>query len=489
MRRVLFAAIAFSAIAAGPPSTPAATIPPASTIPPAPPVPVDPLGPMPDLAPVVEFSVPRPVTSTLPNGGSLWVIENRQLPLVTVSVSVPSGAAADPLGKSGLAAISNQMMTQGAGTRSASAFSQAVDEAGIDLSVDTDLSGSTITMSMRTAALPTALDLMSDMILRPKFAGKAFKAEQAVEVGALEQALNEPVTVAKQTAWKRWFGEGHPYSRPADGVPTELKSVKVKDAKAWQRSAWVPSGATWTVAGDVGAADVSAAIQQRFGAWTSAGATAPAAPAWPAIPAHASEKIVLVDRPGSAQTMFYVVYPGKKLAELSVTPLEAGTIVLGGTFTSRLNHLLREVRGYTYGVRASTVQLPEAGIQAVTTRIRTDVTGPAMTDLVGELKKIGEGVTDAEVGKARGAARQDVVEAMDGLAGVVGSFARAHRAGLGPDRVTLELVAMAAVDKAAIDGAMKQYDPANGVFVLVGDVSVIQKPLADAGFTNVEVVH
>jgi zinc protease len=245
-----------------------------------------------------------------------------------------------------------------------------------------------------------------------------------------------------------------------------------------------PPARTGPLAGDVRPADVTAAINQRFGSWT--GGPALVAAVTPP-PAHQKEKIVLVDRPGSAQTMFYLVYPGKKLGDPTTTPLQAGTIVLGGTFTSRLNHLLREVKGYTYGVHASTVQMPDTGVQTVSTRIRTDVTAPAMADLVGELRKIGEGVTDAEVGKAKGAARQDVVESMDGLEGVAGMFALYQRSKRGPQALAADLQAMASVDKAAIDAAMKQYDPANAVIVLVGDVAQIQKPLADAGFTDVEV--
>jgi zinc protease len=486
MRRLSLVLVAFAVIAAGPPKNPPP--PPVPPVPPvvpeAPVVPPDPLGPMPELGPATAFVPPAPSTLDLPNGASLWVIEDHQLPLVTLTVSVPGGAGTDPAGKGGLASISDQMMTKGAGTRNAVAFAQAIDEAGIQLSVDTDDWGSTITMSLRASVLPTALDLLSDMVLRPRYGGKDFKTEQKLEVGQLAQDLNEPVTVARQAAWKRWFGASHPYGRPSEGTPGELKTVKVADAKAYHQKSWVPAGAAWTVAGDVHPADVTAAINQRFSTWTGGpAATVPL----PQTPTHANEKILLVDRPGSAQTMFYVIYPGKKLGDTTVTPLRAGTIVLGGTFTSRLNHLLREVKGYTYGVRASTVQLPEVGVQTVTTRIRTDATGPAMTDLIGELRRIGDGVTEAEVGKARGAWLQDMVESMDGLEGMVDTFALAHRAKLGPQAIPTELAAMAAVDKPSIDAAMKGYDPANAVFVLVGDLKQIQPPLTAAGFSDVEI--
>ena len=185
--------------------------------------------------------------------------------------------------------------------------------------------------------------------------------------------------------------------------------------------------------------------------------------------------------------MFTLVFDGVPFGDAGAPPLRDGTIVLGGTFTSRLNQLLREKRGYTYGVKARMSEPRGDGVVTISTRIRTDATGPASTDLVAELDRLKEGVTVGEVIKAQGAWRQNLVESMETKEGVVDTYAPYERAGLGPDAVAKALVAMGAVTKADVDAAMKTFDLSakNYVWVLVGDKAVIAKPLADAGFTDV----
>lgn len=177
-----------------------------------------------------------------------------------------------------------------------------------------------------------------------------------------------------------------------------------------------------------------------------------------------------------------------KLGAPEAAPLRVGTIALGGTFTSRLNALLREKKGYTYGVRAGLEQGRHLGATTIRTRIRADVTAPALGDLLGELESIRRGVDAAEVAKARGAFRQELVEAMGSVEGVAGSFAEYHAAGLGPNALAAELATISGVEPGAVAPAMATYDRARAVVVLVGDRKVIEAPLREAGFTELVVI-
>jgi predicted Zn-dependent peptidase len=180
--------------------------------------------------------------------------------------------------------------------------------------------------------------------------------------------------------------------------------------------------------------------------------------------------------------MFYLVFDGPAFGDAAVAPVRSGTVVLGGTFTSRLNALLREKRGFTYGARAGVQSLPGAGVRTITTRIRTDATAPAMTDLVGELAAIRAGVTPEEVTKARAAYRQDLVEAMESRAGIAGTFTPWNVAGLEPGALAAELAAVQAATPDQVKAAMSAYDLDKAVIVLVGDKAKIAEPLAKAGF-------
>lgn len=480
MSRLTSLALVF-ALACAPKTPPA----PVEAPPAPPPAPVDLLGPMPTVGPEVPFTLPVPEAARLSNGAGVWVVSRPELPLVTLVLSVPGGSSVDAPGKEGNAAIADRMLTQGAGKLGARAFAEAVERLGIQLDVSTGRASSTITMSFTKDQLGPALDLLADMVLRPRLTSVDFVRERGILVSDLKMAQDEPVAVASRVAWARWFGAGHPYGRPTDGTVAGMQAITPKDAKAYHAKAWNAAGARFTVAGAVTKDEIVGQLETRLGKPWKAGTAAVAK--LPPVPAHDQLPIVLVDKPGSAQTMFYLVFDGPAFGDAAAPPVKAGTIVLGGTFTSRLNALLREKRGYTYGVRARVDGLPGAGVRTIATRIRTDATAPAMTDLVAELAAIRAGVTPEEVTKARAAFRQDLVEAMESRDGIAGTFAAWHRADRAADALGAELAAVQALTPDVVGPAMGAYDPAKAVIVLVGDRAVIEKPLAEAGFTNVEV--
>lgn len=476
---ILLSALLMGAKKAPPPPPPAE--------PPPPPPPADILGPRPEVGPEVNVTVPTPETATLSNGAGVWVVPAPSLPLVSITLSVPGGSSADAAGREGTAALSDRLMSQGAGDRDAAAFALAVEQLGIQLDVSSGRTVSTVSMSFTKDKMGAALDLLADMVLRARYGKGDYTREKGILLSDLQASQDEPVAVATKLGWSLWFGAEHPYAKPPDGTVAGMKKVSFKDVKAYHRAAWVGGGAEFTVAGAVSKDEVVAALEPRLGAPWKAGT--PLVVPSGKVAAHADAPIYLVDKPGSAQTMFYLVFDGPAFGTPEVPPVRGGTVVLGGTFTSRLNALLREKKGYTYGARARLEALPGAGVRVVSSRIRTDVTAPAMTDIVGELAAIRAGVTAEEVTKARAAYRQDMVEAMESRDGLAATFAQWQRAGLAPDALAKELAAMNGLTPEGVKAAMSAYDPSKAVIVLVGDKAVIEKPLAEAGFTKIQVVE
>lgn len=440
----------------------------------------DPLDARPEIPPPSPYVAPVPTAAALSNGASLWVVPNGALPLVTVVVQVPGGSALDPKGKGGTAALSDRMLTQGAGSLDAAGFAKTVEQLGIDLSVDTDKAGSAITMSLQKDNLERGLDLLADMILRPKYTPADFARERDLAVSEVGQTLDELPAVAARVAMAEWFGPTHPYGRPSSGTEAGLKATTLADLKKFHTTAWNAAGASFTVSGDVQLDTLQPMLEKRLGAAWKATRSAASTP--PAVAAPAATRWVLVDMPGSAQTMFYLVFPGAAPAAPDLAATRIGTIALGGTFTSRLNGLLREKRGYTYGARAAVVTWRGIGLLTIGTRIRGDATAPALTDLLGELKTIQEGVTAEELGKARGAFQQDQVEAMGTRAGTADAFATWQALGMPASSLQASLDAVLATDADAVKAAMSRYAVEGAVVVLAGDRASIEEPLTKAGF-------
>ena len=447
--------------------------------------PPDPLAVRPVPGPALPLVPPTPEASALVNTVPLWVISSSTLPIFTVVLDVPRGSDLDAAGHEGVAALAMEAMRHGAGAWSGPAFAAEVERRGLQIEGSAGPDGSRLILSGPSDQLAVGLDLLADLVMRPNLESGEIKKSRDLLLAGLEQSFAEPAYVAERTANALYWGADHPYGRPADGTASGLAKATDREVRQWHKAAWHAGGATFTAAGDVTTASLAPLLNARFGRW-HAGKLKPVLV--PEAPVHAAEPLYLVDAPDSAQTGFYVAFPGLKLGAEAAVPTQIGTIALGGTFTSRLNALLREKRGYTYGVRAGLSSARAGGTLVVRTRIRTDVTAPALVDLLGELDGIRKGITAEELGKAQGAARQDVVEALETQAGTAALFASYLTLGRPAASVATELTALAAATVDSVSPAMAAWNQDQAVFVLVGDRKLIEPALLQAGFANLTVV-
>ncbi len=490
MRRFLLVSAVVAIAAAGPVAyagapVKAKTPPPVATVPVAPPP--DPLATPPVIGAPTPFKAPVPDAVTLSNGASVWVVPRPGLPLVSLVLHVAGGSALDPVGHEGAASLSDRLMTQGAGALTAAQFAETTERLGIQIEVSTDEDGSEIVASMKKDQLPVALGLIADMVLRPHWGTGDYKRERTLAIGELTQGQEDPPTAAEEAAPALWYGATHPWGHPPEGTVKGMGAVTVKDVQKYHAQVWNSASATITMAGDVTTAEAQGLLEAALGApWAAAKS---AAVPIPAAPVATDRPVYLIDSPGAAQTMFYLTFPGRAEDDARLPALRAGTIALAGSFTSRLNGLLREKLGYTYGVHAEVLPMKGQGTVVINSRIRTDVTGDAMKQLLDQLNLAESGITAAELQKAQGAFRQDKVEAMEGCAGIAETFAWYHAAGFAPDHLAGTLVAMDAVTTDAVKAEMTAYDVHHALIVLVGDKAKVADGLKAAGIANVEVIE
>ncbi|MGH2468198.1 MAG: M16 family metallopeptidase, partial [Candidatus Limnocylindrales bacterium] len=261
-----------------------------------------------------------------------------------------------------------------------------------------------------------------------------------------------------------------------------------------------PERATLIVAGDLTGLDILGLAERHLGAWSRAdGApeeaeTAPGAAGragGSAVDAAAPERrqVVLVDRPGSAQSEVRVGHVGLPRRIPDYHAVAVLQTLLGGLFNSRLQRLLREERGYTYGIGAGFAFRRGAGPFAVRTAVQTEVTAPALRDILDVLDGLTATPPTAEEVRA---ARDYLVgvfplrfEEADRVAGAVGELVAL---GLPDDELDRYRPAVTAVSAADVARASGHIRPAEAAIVIVGDAGRIRSGLEGAGFGPLEVV-
>jgi predicted Zn-dependent peptidase len=288
-------------------------------------------------------------------------------------------------------------------------------------------------------------------------------------------------------------------SRPRAGTEDTVARIDAAGVRAFYQAHVRPATATMVVAGDLTGADLDAVLAGTLGGWT--GDAAGPAP-MPPVTAGDTGRVVIVDRPDAVQTQLLIGRTGPDRHDPVWPALVLGTYCLGGTLTSRLDRVLREEKGYTYGVRAfqRVLQSPAPGAAgrgatgvsalAISGSVDTASTGPALDDVWTVLRTLAaEGLTETE----RDTAVRNLVgiaplqyERAASVAGTLADQVAQHL----PDDYQAQLYARLAETSAAeATAAVTAAFPEDRlVAILVGDASQIKAPVKALGIGDVQVV-
>jgi len=427
--------------------------------------------------PVRELRLPPLERHTLSNGLPVLLVGMHETPVVEVILVVRAGAVADAAGREGTAAMTADMLDEGAAGRDALALADAVEFLGASLGAGSTWDAATVRLRVPVARLEPALALMADVALRPDFPEAELQRLRKEALTDLLQARDEPGAIASRALAQAVFGPGHRYGRPQAGDTAQLVALTVADLRAFHAARYVPAGASLVVVGDVTAATALPRLEQAFGAWKAAGPSAPP-PAVPAPKQLASRSVWLVDKKDAAQSALRLGRIGPSWPDPGYAPNEVMNTLLGGSFTSRLNDNLREQHGYSYGAGSRFRRNLSGGLFFVGTDVQTDKTAPAVSEVFKELDRILVPASAEEVERARNYAALGYAEDFETTSQVAQRMVEKVVYGL-PDGFFESFVPQAlATDAAGLQRAARAVVDAKRIaLVVVGDRAKVEAPL------------
>jgi zinc protease len=426
-----------------------------------------------------SFTPTLPVRTTLSNGVPVYVVHDPGLPLVSVRLVVPTGPVTDPAGKYGRAALGTSMLQEGAGERSSLEQAAALSALAASMSFAIDREHLVMALDAHVDELGRAVPLAADALLRPRFDPSDWARVQEQHVNALLASYDDNPSVARVVAARRWYGAAHPYGTPSGGTPETAGSLKLDDVRAWHKEHLHAGGAVFVVVGAATADAVTSTLEASFGSWTALPRPDVVVP-----PPAAPTGLVIVDSPGSTQTVITAVAAGQTHAAPDRASLDIGRTVMGGSFTSRLNRRLREELGLTYGARMGATRLRSAGTISSGGAFRADATVQALTELRALLLSASDqGYTPDEIARGRAQVLTDLVDGAETRAGLAELFAGEIAAGRQPEDLRTWLSGLDATSPDTAKAA-STFHPDQTLFVLVGDLSGMEAPLREAGFTT-----
>lgn len=346
------------------------------------------------LSNVAVQATPEIQTWQTENGAKVLFVPANEIPMLDVRIVFDAGSARDD-GLSGLAVLTNGLLSEGAAGKTAQQIAQAFESVGanIDYGASRDMGFVGVRSLTEARYLAPAIESLKQVLTQPDFPVDAYQRElnrMKVSVKARQQS---PAAIADEAFNKAVFGD-HPYASPVSGTADSLEKITLEAVQAFYQQYYVAKNATVVIVGNVERWQAEEIIK----ALVSALPVGEKAPALPEVKALTEAKKIVIDYP-SAQTHIFVGQPGTKRGDDDYFALYVANHPFGGSgFTSRLVEVIREDRGLAYSVYSYFTPLREAGAFTLGMQTKTDQTQQALTLLDEQLKKyVTEGPGDDEL--------------------------------------------------------------------------------------------
>ncbi len=440
----------------------------------------------PQPGPTSSFTLPVASSFKLGNGLTVMLVEQHKLPVVSAHAVVLTGSDANPVNKPGLASFTAAMLTEGTNRRTAPQIADDAAQIGSTVRSYSTADYSAAAIETLKQNIGTALDLLSDVVLDPKFDPTDIERIRKQRATQILQIKDQPVQLALGAFLRQVYGSNHPYGYREIGTADSNKTITRDDMMNFWKQGYAPGNSALVLAGDITQAEARNLAEKYFGNWK--GDTTKHTP--PPVEAKTTRAIYIVDKPAAPQTFVLAGGIGVPRSSPDYVPIEVMNNALGGLFSSRINMNLREEHGYTYGGFSTFLFRRGPGIFAAGGAIRTDVTAPAVGEIFKEFDRIHSApLTPDELKLAKGSFARSLPGLFETSERTAGSIGELFTYDLPLDYYKNLPARIDAVTPEDVQRVAAQYvHPDNAIVVAAGDRTKIEPELQKLSIGTIELV-
>jgi len=418
---------------------------------------------------------------TLSNGLQVLFVPYHEQPSVSYRLLIRAGAVQEPVDKPGVASFVASMLNQGTTTRSAKEIANTIDSAGGLLSVGSGNELTYIAGAVIKDQTDAALALVADVAQRPAFSEEEITLQRRQALSALQVGYDDPEYLAGAVFDRIVFGL-HPYGRPNEGTPDSIALLKRGDLTAFHQRWFAPNNALLALVGDLTEDEAFAAAERALASWPRRDVPDFKLNDLP----PAARRIVIVDRPGSAQTEIRVGHIAIPRTHPDYIPFDMAIRILGGEGANRLFGVLRTDRGLTYGASADLHTFKASGEVVAETDTRSSATGETLRLMVDEFARLQkESVHAAELRGAQDFMAGNFPLSIESSSAIAEQVISRLFYGQNLDEIETYLDRVGKVTPDDIQRVSRQLlKPDQLSIVLVGDAATFVDQLRRMGFTD-----
>jgi predicted Zn-dependent peptidase len=332
-----------------------------------------------------RYKLPDYTTFKLSNGLTVYLMEQHDVPVISVSAMLPAGAIYDN-DKAGLASFTATALKHGTKNFTKTKLDEELDFIGASVNTYATKEYAGLSSNFAAKDKVNVLAIIKDLLLNPVFDPTEFNKEKSRLLVMLEQQKESPRSVIGSYFDVFLYGN-HPYGNVISGVNSTVSKLTVEDLKNFYKTNYKPDNSAISIVGDFNTKQMKGELTNLFSTWEKSNKEKEN-PAAKTISIPSENRVLLVNKDDAKETTFYIGAPGISRNNPDFVAIEVVNTLFGGRFTSMLNDELRVNSGLTYGASSRFSTLKNGGSFVISTFTANKTTEAAIDKALEVMKKL-----------------------------------------------------------------------------------------------------
>jgi len=345
------------------------------------------------------FKVPNYTTFRLPNGLTVSLMEQHEVPIISVSVILPAGAIYDN-DKGGLASLTAISLKHGTKNFPKSKLDEELDFLGAVVNTYATKEYAGLSSDFASKDKSKVLNIIKEILLNPIFDDAEFEKEKSRLLVSLGQQKESPRSVISAYFDTLLYGD-HVYANVRTGTKSTVGKLTVNDIKDFYKTNYKPNEAAISIVGNFNTNEMKTIIIYLFATWKKSDSKIDNLASKP-ISFPTENRVLLVNKGDAKETTFFIGSAGVSRNNPDYVAIEVVNTLFGGRFTSMLNDELRVNTGLTYGAGSRFSNLKNSGSFYISTFTANKTTEPAIDKALEVLKNLhSKGIDEKALNSAK----------------------------------------------------------------------------------------
>jgi zinc protease len=431
--------------------------------------------------PVNPIKVPPVAEFDLPNGIKLFLVEDKELPLIRAQATIRTGDRYEPVAKAGLSDITLRVMrTGGTATRNGDALDKELDRMAASVETGSGGDSSNASMFVLSKDVDHGLTILSDVLQHPAFPQDKIDLAKIDMRDTIGRRNDDPGSIHGREMARLVYGKNSPYAHITEYAT--IDSITRDDMVAYHKQYFQPENVVLAVWGDFNTGEMKAKVEKAFSGWAKGGRPKPGVP--PMSADAGKPGLYLIDKDDLSQSSLGIAFPLGQRNDPDYHALVVMTSVLGGGFGSRMMNQIRSNEGLAYSAYAHyAAAYDHPGYWFASVGTKSETTAKALELMQREIGKMKEAeVADSEIARAKDNILKGEAFDFDSTGKIVGRLMTYEYYGYPRDYLKRYRAGIDSVTKADILRVARKYlDPAKFQILVLGKAAAFEKPLSSFG--------